>query len=309
MGTRRETFAMSNDKKNQSGKDPAASPTYSKTPMFAAVHAIRYQRQQLIREIQLDTETTLLCYVGGAGTSVGRDDAVFFGDLLHNVPRGKPIDLLLHTGGGDIDAAEKLMSMLSDAAGAAPLRVIVPDYAKSAGTLMALGANSIIMSDSSELGPIDPQIETQDSEGRINVVAVQNHLDAYKECFELVNRYPDNKAAQIMLKTFDASRIHKYRAAQMRARQLAEKMLKSRMFRDEQFLPTAPVAALMDNTKYQSHGQMIGINEAKEISLKVDSRAPDDPEWRKYWQLYCYQRMGITDDTKLFESDIASLMS
>ena len=299
---------MGNDKKNDD-KDQPLTSKYSKTPMFSAVHAIRYQRQQLIREIQRETGSALLCYVGGAGTSVSRDDAVFFGDLLHNVPRGEPIDLLLHTGGGDIDAAEKIMSMLSDAAGIATLRVIVPDYAKSAGTLMALGANSIMMSDSSELGPIDPQIETQDSDGRISVVAVQNHLDAYKECFELVKKEPDNKAAQIMLRTFDASRIHKYRAAQARARQLAEKMLKSRMFREEQLLPTAPVAALMDNTKYQSHGQMIGINEAKEISLKVDSRPPDDPLWRKFWQLYCHQRMGITDDTKLFESEVASLVS
>jgi hypothetical protein len=86
-------------------------------------------------------------------------------------------------------------------------------------------------------------------------------------------------------------------------------MLKSRMFRDEPFLPTAPVNALMDNTKYQSHGQMIGISEAKEISLNVDPRTPDDPLWRKLWQLYCYQRMGITDDTKLFESEIASLVT
>lgn len=300
---------MGDDRRNENDKGHVVSPTYSKTPMFTAVHAIRYQRQHLIREIQNETRTTLLCYVGGAGTSVSRDDAVFLGDLLHNVPRGKPIDLLLHTGGGDIDAAEKLMSMLSDAAGTAPLRVIVPDYAKSAGTLMALGANSIVMSDSSELGPIDPQIETQDSEGRISVVAVQNHLDAYQECFDLVKREPDNKAAQIMLKTFDASRIHKYRAAKTRARQLAEKMLKSRMFREEQSLPTAPVAALMNNAKYQSHGQMIGIDEAKGISLKVDSKTPDDPLWRKFWQLYCYQRMGITDDTKLFESEVASLMS
>ncbi|HEX7802603.1 MAG TPA: hypothetical protein VF471_07605 [Pseudoxanthomonas sp.] len=298
---------MSNEKNNNKDIEASGRPTHSKTPMFAAVHAIRYQRQQLIREIQDETKTAVLCYVGGAATSVGRDDAVFFGDLLHNVARGKPIDLLLHTGGGDIDAAEKLMSMLSDAAGTAPLRVIIPDYAKSAGTLMALGADSIMMSDSSELGPIDPQIETQDSEGRISVVAVQNHLDAYKEAFELVKREPDNKAAQIMLRTFDASRIHKYRAAQARARQLAEKMLKSRMFRDDPFLPTAPVNALMDNTKYQSHGQMIGINEAKEISLKVEARPPDDPLWRKIWQLYCYQRMGITDEIKLFESEVASL--
>ena len=104
-----------------------------------------------------------------------RDDTMPFVDLLHNVPPNRDLDLLLHTNGGSIDAAEKLMGMMKKRVGPAMLRIIVPDFAKSAGTLMTLGADSVVMSDMSELGPIDPQIQI------FGIwQSAQNYLDAYK---------------------------------------------------------------------------------------------------------------------------------
>ena len=136
---------------------PVPVRKFSKTPAFQAMHALRYRRQDLIGEIEKLTGHKLICYLGGHHGEISRDDAVFFGDLLHNIPSDHPVDLLLQTPGGDIDAAEKLISMVRNRVGSARLRVIVPDYAKSAGTLIALGADVVMMSDSSELGPIDPQ--------------------------------------------------------------------------------------------------------------------------------------------------------
>ena len=57
--------------------------------------------------------------------------------------RNRDLDLLLHTTGGSINAAEKLMGMMRNRVGTAKLRIIVPDFAKSAGTLMVLGADSV----------------------------------------------------------------------------------------------------------------------------------------------------------------------
>src|SRR5580704_15493804 len=125
--------------------------------MFTAMNAVRYQRQDLIREINGREKTELICYVGGFNTEIDRDDVVGFVDLLHNIGQGSAIDLLLHTPGGDVDACEKLISLIHAKTGPQPFRVIVPDMAKSAGTLMALAANLILMSTSSELGMIDPQ--------------------------------------------------------------------------------------------------------------------------------------------------------
>lgn len=87
-------------------------PTKTRTPMYEAFHAAQYQRQDLIRKIEAATGRTLVCYVSGPASAIDRDDIIGLVELLHNVPRGTDIDLLLHTGGGDIDAAEKFVSLL-----------------------------------------------------------------------------------------------------------------------------------------------------------------------------------------------------
>ena len=69
------------------------------------------------------------------------------------------------------------MAMVRKKASTGRVRVIVPDYAKSAGTLMALGADRIIMSETSELGPIDPQVILADRNGNRMPHSVKNYLD------------------------------------------------------------------------------------------------------------------------------------
>ncbi len=67
-----------------------------------------------------------------------------------------PIDLVLHTPGGLVLAAEQIAATL--AAHPAPVTVYVPHYAMSGGTLIALAADRIVMSPSAVLGPVDPQV-------------------------------------------------------------------------------------------------------------------------------------------------------
>jgi ClpP class serine protease len=67
-----------------------------------------------------------------------------------------PIDLVLHTPGGLVLAAEQIAAAL--AAHPAPVTVYVPHYAMSGGTLIALAADRIVMSPSAVLGPVDPQV-------------------------------------------------------------------------------------------------------------------------------------------------------
>src|SRR4051812_8084428 len=104
--------------------DVSVNAGSNKTPMFQAIHAGRYQRQDLIRKIEAAFGKRLICYVSGSATLINRDDTVFFIDLLHNVKRDTDLDLMLHTGGGDIDAAEKLISILRTRVGTGCLRVI-----------------------------------------------------------------------------------------------------------------------------------------------------------------------------------------
>jgi ClpP class serine protease len=76
---------------------------------------------------------------------------------IESTGKDVPIDLVLHTPGGLVLAAEQIAAAL--AAHPAPVTVYVPHYAMSGGTLIALAADKIVMSPSAVLGPVDPQID------------------------------------------------------------------------------------------------------------------------------------------------------
>ena len=67
-----------------------------------------------------------------------------------------PLDLVLHTPGGLVLAATQIASALHKHK--AKVRVFVPHYAMSGGTLIALAADEIIMDEHAVLGPVDPQL-------------------------------------------------------------------------------------------------------------------------------------------------------
>lgn len=71
-------------------------------------------------------------------------------------PPEMPIDVILHTPGGLVLAAEQIARALRDHPGR--VTVLVPHYAMSGGTLIALAADEIVMDEHAVLGPVDPQL-------------------------------------------------------------------------------------------------------------------------------------------------------
>jgi len=71
-------------------------------------------------------------------------------------PPEMPLDLVLHTPGGLVLAAEQIAQALVRHRG--KVTVFVPHYAMSGGTLLALAADEIVMDENAVLGPVDPQI-------------------------------------------------------------------------------------------------------------------------------------------------------
>jgi hypothetical protein len=96
----------------------------------------------------------------GRFESISRDLVDQFQDRLaaHKLPPRETtvLDVWLDSPGGDADAAYKLGLVLRSVA--RRIRVVIPDYAKSAGTLLALVADEIYMAPAAELGPLDAQI-------------------------------------------------------------------------------------------------------------------------------------------------------
>jgi hypothetical protein len=281
---------------------PAAARLITRTPMFAAMHASRYQRQTLIREIEALTGATLVCYVSGQHCEIEQADTIGFVELLHNVKRGGSIDLLLHTSGGDVDAAEKLISLVRARLGkAGRLRVIIPDAAKSAGTLMTLGADEILMSDSSELGMIDPQFVLKDERGNDICTSVVAYLEAFQERSAAVAKDRNDPVAQVLLSHFDPVIVQKFQLYRDRTRDIAMRMLNR-----QGAASTTISESLMDLRKWKSHNQMIGHEDARELGLNVTYRTPEDPLWQLVWHLYCMQWLEVGKGKKLFESAFVS---
>ena len=90
------------------------------------------------------------------GTGIDDNDKNAFMQAVCGLDRSKGLDLILHTPGGQIAAAESLVSYLKALFGK-DIRVFVPQIAMSAGTMIALSSKEIIMGKQSNLGPIDPQ--------------------------------------------------------------------------------------------------------------------------------------------------------
>ena len=274
-----------------------------KSPLYEAYHAGRYERQRLIRQIRDEVEHPVICYVAGARTNIDRDDALGFADLLCCIPPGTDVDLVLHSRGGDPDAADKLIKMVRGRVGGSVLRVVVPDYAKSAATLMALEANVIAMSDTSELGPIDPQIWFPDGTGGGDYYSAFSYIEAFRQFKAVLDQTPSDQSALLMMSQLKPHVLVELERIVSRTRTLAEDLLGG----SSTILYTAVVDELLTPGPDRTHGQVITAQRAEELGLNIEHFSPDHPIWAMYWKLYCLQRSEVRDDKKLFESDFVSL--
>jgi ClpP class serine protease len=88
-----------------------------------------------------------------------------------------PIDLILHTPGGLVLAAEQIAHAVRSHP--AKVTVLVPHYAMSGGTMLALAADEIVMDPQAVLGPVDPQLGDMPAASILRVVANKDmeHID------------------------------------------------------------------------------------------------------------------------------------
>jgi len=75
---------------------------------------------------------------------------------IRKLPKGKPIALLMHSPGGQASCAYRLALRINQHCGS--FVALVPRWAKSAATLLSLGASRIVLGSQGELGPLDAQV-------------------------------------------------------------------------------------------------------------------------------------------------------
>ena len=84
------------------------------------------------------------------------DDAEAVLRAINDTPAGRPIEIILHTPGGMVIAAQQIATALADHDG--HVTAVVTHYAMSGGTMIALAADELQIDPHAALGPIDPQL-------------------------------------------------------------------------------------------------------------------------------------------------------
>jgi ATP-dependent protease ClpP protease subunit len=288
------------------GDDPIESPDQS--PLYYALEQARYYRQDLIGRIEARTGRRLICYLGSTATSIGEQDIPPFVDLIDDLEPGADLDLMLHTPGGDVDRAEKIVVLCRNRVMDGKFRVVVPESAKSAGTLIAIAADEIVMGEPSELGPIDPQVTITTQRGEPMQRPAQSFLDGLDA---IVEKAEEGLSAAYfpLLDKLDPALIDLCRNALLRSEKFAKEFLKAHMLKDDHEKADQIAEELNSVKKHLSHGAVIDAKKAVAMGLKVNLLKYDDDVWRAYWRLHTAQRAALTDvRERLFESRKVSLL-
>jgi len=127
---------------------------------------LQSQRLRLIRQIERERGTRVITLIHRQETMsflgfplmryIDMDDSERILRAIKMTDPEVPIDLILHTPGGLVLAAEQIAFALKRRPG--KVTVFVPHYAMSGGTLIALAADELVMDENAVLGPVDPQV-------------------------------------------------------------------------------------------------------------------------------------------------------
>ena len=117
--------------------------------------------------------------------SISIDDSEAVLRAIRLTPPEQPIDIILHTPGGLVLAAEQIAKALVERKG--KVTVFVPHYAMSGGTLIALAADEIVMDANAGLGPVDPQLGDMPAASIIKVVVAKGPKNVGDEFASLLD--------------------------------------------------------------------------------------------------------------------------
>lgn len=230
----------------------------------------------------------------GLETKIATDVWPFVMEHLERMGNADQIDLFLYTSGGIANAGTGLVALLREYC--RRFSVIVPFKAHSAGTLIALGADSIVMTKVAQLSPVDPSIQSpynpsapgpQPAAGvnilPVNVEEVIGYLDlARKE-----SGIEDDNAMASIFKDL-SSKVHPlalgnvYRTRAQIA--MLSRQLLTRHMGESKKEQIEQIVSKLTRELY-SHDYIIGRTEAREI-LGLNVEEIDDGTERLIWQLY-----------------------
>ncbi len=253
-----------------------------------------YDRLPLIQKIEELRGSKVLCYVTSLRPNVNSqisDDAVreFIDHLQRLSERANKIDLFIISNGGDSIVPWRLIPVLREYS--LKIAVLIPFKAYSAATIMALGADEIVMHKFAAMGPIDPTVTNEfnpfeQGTGRrlgISVEDVKAYISFIRNTAGINHEEEVVKAVEILAKEVHPLALGNVERFISQSRMIATKLLQMHTEKSEEHNISTVVEALA--SKLYFHGHPINRREAIELGLKVVESVPVEIE-SLMWDLY-----------------------
>ncbi|MDE0309701.1 MAG: hypothetical protein OXI60_07730 [Acidiferrobacterales bacterium] len=243
---------------------------------------VETQLNDLIKNIERATSGDYLSYSGPI--AFGADDAIREAvETLRNRSkrRGRKLLIILETQGGFAEVARRISDTIRNHYKVVDF--LIPSHAMSAGTILAMSGDAIHMDYYSVLGPIDPQVESQDGN---KLIPAMGYLIKYEELLRKANAGNAGAAELSILLNFDQGELYSYEQARDLSLSLLEEWLVKYKFKTWKITAKKGkkvtlsmkkerareiATKLNDARRWNSHG--IGINMErlrKDLNLKID---------------------------------------
>lgn len=255
-------------------------------------------RQELYKQVELKRGRPLITYVTsirpGCPAQMAQDVLPEFIKQINKIDsQSEGIDLLILSNGGDPVISWRLISLLREKFN--NIAVLIPYTAYSAATLLALGADEILMHPYGNLGPIDPQLNFTNAQGQPMTIGYED-ITKYIEFVkgigitdqELIQKSFDRLTVEIAPTLIGFAK----RSSQL-GLTMGEKLLATHMTDENK---TKVISETL-NTKFYHHGYPLGRKEAKEIGLPI---ANTDIEIEDLMWKICEDFMGELEFNKNF---------
>jgi hypothetical protein len=241
------------------------------------------ERSALIKKIEAARKSRVICYctsdrpLAGAPPGQVSEDAMRpLHEHLRQIGKTQKIDLFLYTRGGAVDVPWRIVSALRQYA--KEWHCLVPFRAHSAGTMIAIGADSIVMGAQAELGPIDPSLNFTKGAGvqdRVSVEDVMAFVSFVREKAGSKDQAVTTNAVLRLLDRVDAVLLGNIYRTHAHIRDVAKRILQSRPDKVTAAAEKRIISTLAE--RVYAHGHAISFPEAKKIGLPVkQAEAPLD---------------------------------
>jgi hypothetical protein len=253
------------------------------------------ERLPLIASIEAERKSQVICYLTslrpGVPSAMAEDQVRVFFDHLNLLPekKTKQIDIFLVSNGGSTTVPWRLVALLREFA--EKLAVLIPYRAYSAATLVALGADEIIMHPFAELGPIDPTVSnefnpTDQMGGRlgISVEDVKAYIHFVKSTVGITHEDELVQTIKILAEKVHPLALGNVERFLSQSRLIAKRLLRTHMATAEAHI----IDEIIENmaSKLYFHGHPINRKEARDdLHLKVSPSSNNQLE-ELMWNLY-----------------------